>query len=197
MRSACMLIVGNPKQQQGVILLSVVVVMFATMLLASALVNHYSVTEAQAIERSLAEVRAHWSQIGHFDYGLSRARYEGEQSTGFANHIAKSTALLGYLNEPSVRFFDYSDLLTGTYQIEVQAAVIDKGEGKMEVRLTQVSAAGVIPALIDIEKQKTVLVANVCMGSDLVGVRTPTGGCGLGTGNNGISSVTSMVFEQP
>lgn len=63
------------RRQRGVAMITIMVVMVITMLIASTLVNHLAVQEAHAIEQHLAEVRAHWAMVGHVNYVLSRARY--------------------------------------------------------------------------------------------------------------------------
>ena len=64
-------------RSRGSVVLTVTAVGLFAMLLASGLVNHYAVTEARAVEESLAKVRVYWAAMGHVNYALSRAWREG------------------------------------------------------------------------------------------------------------------------
>ena len=63
-------------RQRGVVLVTVMVVMFLSMLFAVTLGNHFAVQEARDIEQLLATLRASWALSGHVDYVLSRASKE-------------------------------------------------------------------------------------------------------------------------
>ena len=64
-------------RSRGSVVLTVTAVGLFAMLLASGLVNHYAVSEARAVEESLAKVRVYWAAMGHVNYVLSRAWREG------------------------------------------------------------------------------------------------------------------------
>lgn len=68
--------IGHGRSRGSVVLTVTAVGLFA-MLLASQLVNHYVVSEARAVEESLAKVRVYWAAMGHVNYALSRAWREG------------------------------------------------------------------------------------------------------------------------
>lgn len=61
--------------QGGNILITVIIVMLVTTLLAGAIVQHFLVSEARAVEESLAKVRVYWAMSGHANYVHSRARH--------------------------------------------------------------------------------------------------------------------------
>jgi hypothetical protein len=63
--------------QRGSALIAVMVVMALLMILASSLVNHFSVAESEAVEQTLADSRVFWAEMGHVNYMLSRARFGG------------------------------------------------------------------------------------------------------------------------
>lgn len=65
------------QRQHGSALIAVMVAMMLLMLLGSTLVNHFAVTEAQAVEDNLAEIRSYWAMMGHMNYMLSRASARG------------------------------------------------------------------------------------------------------------------------
>ncbi|MBF0459899.1 MAG: hypothetical protein HQL87_00735 [Magnetococcales bacterium] len=58
--------------QQGNAVVTVMITMFMITLLVSALVEHFLVTEAKAVEESLAKVRIYWAMSGHVDYFYSK-----------------------------------------------------------------------------------------------------------------------------
>ncbi|MBF0145954.1 MAG: hypothetical protein HQL84_08585 [Magnetococcales bacterium] len=58
--------------QQGNLLITVMITMVIIALMVSALIQHFIVTEATAVENSLAKVRVYWAMSGHVDYFYSR-----------------------------------------------------------------------------------------------------------------------------
>ena len=68
----------RPKHQRGAIMLTIMMVMFVSMLMASTLINHFAVTEAREVEQLLAQVRADWAMRGHLNYILSRSWDESD-----------------------------------------------------------------------------------------------------------------------
>jgi hypothetical protein len=94
-------------KQQGSILVTIMVVMVLVMGLASALIEHFAVTEARAIEESLAKIRVHWGMSGMVDYALSRAR-----ATGTAIYATDGTDADGLLTKIS-QINDFFDELNG------------------------------------------------------------------------------------
>ncbi|MBF8271228.1 MAG: hypothetical protein HW380_333 [Magnetococcales bacterium] len=69
--------------QQGNIIIAVMISMLMITLLVSALIEHFLVAEARAVEESLAKVRVYWAMSGHVDYYLSRVKqYASQCSAG-------------------------------------------------------------------------------------------------------------------
>ncbi len=58
--------------QRGNAVVTVMITMFMITLLVSALVEHFLVAEANAVEESLAKLRVYWAMSGHVDYIYSR-----------------------------------------------------------------------------------------------------------------------------
>ena len=73
---------ADREKEQGNIIITIMIVMFLSMLAASGLISHNAVTEARAIEQSLVKVRAYWAMMGHVNYILSRARTKGSDGVG-------------------------------------------------------------------------------------------------------------------
>lgn len=61
------------KLQRGNVMIMVMMAIITIMLLVSTLINHYVVTEAQAIDESLAKIRIYWAMMGHWNYVASRS----------------------------------------------------------------------------------------------------------------------------
>ncbi|CAK0774150.1 hypothetical protein CCP3SC15_490002 [Gammaproteobacteria bacterium] len=73
--------------QQGSILVTVMVTTMVIMLLVSALIDHYAVSEARAVDESLARIRIYWAMMGHWNYVASRVLAQGVvSSTPGANY---------------------------------------------------------------------------------------------------------------
>lgn len=92
-----------PAGQEGNILIIIMVMMMLAMLLASALIEHFAVTEAREVEASLARVRAYWAMSGHVDYVLSRTRQYVSACTDTTNPINSDfrTAFNGFNFDPA------------------------------------------------------------------------------------------------
>ncbi|MBF0195746.1 MAG: hypothetical protein HQL71_14390 [Magnetococcales bacterium] len=98
--------------QQGSILVTIMVVMVLVMGLASALIEHFAVTEARAVEDSLAKIRVHWGMSGMVDYALSRAKATGDSistTDGDDNDTDVTDSKISQINN----FFDELDADTG------------------------------------------------------------------------------------
>lgn len=65
------------RRQSGAALVTVMVFMAFLMLFGGAFVNHALTSEGMAVERSLADLRAHWAMTGQLNYMLSRAAFQG------------------------------------------------------------------------------------------------------------------------
>lgn len=77
-------------KNQGSALVTIIVIMLVIMGIVSALVEHLVVNEVNAVEESLARVRAYWAMVGQVNYILSRVRYEGSQGKGFIDASGKA-----------------------------------------------------------------------------------------------------------
>ncbi|CAK0773409.1 hypothetical protein CCP3SC1_60053 [Gammaproteobacteria bacterium] len=66
--------------------MTVMVTTLAIMLLVSALIEHYAVNEAKAVDESLARIRIYWAMMGHWNYVASRVLASGVvNNSGGAN----------------------------------------------------------------------------------------------------------------
>lgn len=148
-------------RQRGMVLVTVMMVMMASMLLGSALINHFAVQEAQAIEQNLAHVRATWAMMGHVNYALSRAwnMHDTLCSTGNlcdgpgdppddddAPRLSAIAALFLELQTQAggTRRWTYSEYLGNTYFFEVGAVVTDRNPAVVDGRfLVQMKVAKV------------------------------------------------------
>lgn len=65
-----------PRKQRGNILISIMVIMFTSLLIVGTLIDEYIVTEAQTQDEELARLRIHWAIMGQVDYFFSQARRE-------------------------------------------------------------------------------------------------------------------------
>ncbi len=65
------------KHQEGTILITVMISMLLIMGIGSALISHFSVTEAKEIEQSLAEVRIRWAMMSELNYMLIEHEIRG------------------------------------------------------------------------------------------------------------------------
>ena len=178
-------------RQRGVVLLSVVVVMFATLLVATTLVTHYGVAEADAVEQSLAEVRAYWALRGQLDYVLSRARQQGDNLNFLTNLVGGVEGLLGSLEtieyEPGYRFSPVAELPPA-----------DLGNNNLRITLSLEEEAEPIPVLRGLHGRLSPLVAEVCIGSNATTDTHVVGAaCGTNTSNNGISRITALYWREP
>ncbi|MDP6343959.1 MAG: hypothetical protein QF491_10545 [Alphaproteobacteria bacterium] len=70
---------------RGTVLIAVSFVGIFAMALCAALISSYAVSEARAVEDSLAKLRVYWAMMGHVDYALSRAR----------GHVAETPSVIG------------------------------------------------------------------------------------------------------
>ena len=62
------------RRTKGSALITVTLIGLFVMLLAAALVNSFAISEAKAIDESLAKTRIYWAAMGHINYSLSRIR---------------------------------------------------------------------------------------------------------------------------
>lgn len=68
---------NNRYGQHGNILLSVMVISAVIMGIGATLYNNYVVSEADAVDKSLVDIRAYWAMKGHVNYMLGRVGYQG------------------------------------------------------------------------------------------------------------------------
>lgn len=139
-------------RQRGSVLITIMVVMMVTMLLASTLINHFAVQEARAIEQQLADIRAYWAMMGHVNYALSRASNNHNSLCGgvtCADDAARATAFNSLFTElGSARRWTYSEYGATTYYFDVQAA-IDADvttDGKLRLHMN-IPAVGALESL--------------------------------------------------
>ncbi|MCB1736572.1 MAG: hypothetical protein KDI42_00450 [Gammaproteobacteria bacterium] len=190
----------SKRRQRGVILVTVMAMLFVTLLIASALVNHFVVDESAAIERDLAELRVRWAQIGNLDYVLSRAMADGEGLFGFASQNALQASLEGYLGEvPSLTYTDVAG--GGSYSLTSNAQVWDLGvNGRMRIELGITDPGAAVPAAIGLNTRVPSLFTDVCIGDMAVAARSAIDTCvsvfGL-LGNNGIPTVVALWTQTP
>lgn len=69
-------------RQDGNVLIAVMVAMVVLMTMGAGMVNYFVYSEADAVERTLAEYRAYWAMMGTVNYMLSRAEGQGVCGTG-------------------------------------------------------------------------------------------------------------------
>lgn len=62
------------KQQQGNIIITVLIVLLLAMIIGSGLVNHLLVSESRAVNESLAKRQVYWAMKGYQNYFFSRAK---------------------------------------------------------------------------------------------------------------------------
>jgi len=131
--------------QRGAILITIMVVMMVTMLMASTLINHFAVQEAGAIEQQLADIRANWAMMGHVNYALSRASQKDPDLCVAATCINKDasrtdafTALFRELGAFGSRNWIYSEYVGGAYSFNVQAEAsnVDTVDGKLRLLMS-------------------------------------------------------------
>ncbi|MCP5142036.1 MAG: hypothetical protein H6980_06775 [Gammaproteobacteria bacterium] len=187
------------RRQRGVVLVSIMAVMFVTLLIASSLINHFLVNESVAIERNLIEVRAYWAQIGQFDYLLSRVMEAGKgvkpgelaDLTDLVIQKAENPLPLSYVTPDGVSF-----------KLQMETTVTDLGDGgrmTIEVHITA-PTGDEIPALSGIENSLPTLTATVCVGDRPVANRTASDSCvdNLNVlGNYGLPTVLAMRMQAP
>ncbi len=76
---------STPETMRGTILIAVSFIGIFAMALCATLISSYAVSEARAVESSLAKLRVYWAMMGHVDYALSRAR----------GHVAETPSVIG------------------------------------------------------------------------------------------------------
>ena len=160
------------RRERGNILISVMVLMLLAMLLASALVEHFAVTEARDVEESLARVRSYWALSGMTDHALSRARGAGNLPE---TDSAKLPAINNYFDELDGDAGDDDNSYTFTYLpnhwLTVQGVAAlhpdnpDDGttdDGRLILTLT-LTAAGTLDHLTTLNNRVRSLTVNLCM----------------------------------
>jgi hypothetical protein len=71
--------------QRGNIMLAVMVVSAILMAIGATLYNSYIVSESEAVEKSLADIRAYWAMVGTVNYTLGRVGGQGLPCSSIAN----------------------------------------------------------------------------------------------------------------
>lgn len=187
-------------RQRGSVLITIMVVMMVTMLLASTLINHFAVQEARAIEQQLADIRAYWAMMGHVNYALSRASNKHNSLCGgatCADDAARATAFNSLFTElvtsASVRTWTYGEYAGGSYSFNVQAAMPDVGasnvDGKLRLHMS-------IPAVGAFESISGLKVADMWV--DICLYNAPAScPAGLTTEEYGKSLITGVLRSTP
>lgn len=169
---------------KGSALITVTLIGLFVMLLAAALVNHFTTAEANAIADSLAKTRIYWASMGHINYSLSRLRREGlcagtcvNDDDGTANPGDDALAnradnLRTYLveldNAGNPRSWDFGD----GYSFDITATVTDgplptpiTNDGRVRATITLEPVAGTpFDTLNGIEQRiRPQLVVDLCL----------------------------------
>ncbi|MCB1733635.1 MAG: hypothetical protein H6981_01565 [Gammaproteobacteria bacterium] len=192
--------VAMPIRQRGVILVSVMAMLFITLMVASALVNHFVVDESAAIEQDLAALRVRWAQTGQLDYLLSRVMADGDGLLGFASQSAIRSSLEAYALEPPGLV--YTDVVGGgSYTLTPNVTVTDLGiNGQMRISLGIEDPGNAVPTVIGLHTRVADLVSDVCIGDIAVASRTAADTCVSvfgAIGFNGISTVLALWTQAP
>jgi hypothetical protein len=182
-------------KELGSILVSVMVIMVLSMSLVAALIEHFAVTEAQAVEDSLAKIRVHWGMSGMVDYALSRARENTTPQipTDDIPITGKFKILNDFFDEltpDGFNRFSYNEYganywleFTGTTQDEV-----DTDDGKMSFTI-ELTDTGNMPSLAKFDSRTPDLKVEFCMAA--TGANSPPQTCSL-TLADGQSEITAF-----
>ncbi len=164
---------GRCRRVRGSALITVTLIGLFVMLLAAALVNQFSVAEAEAVAHSLAKTRIYWASMGHINYSLSRISREGMcGGTSCADDSARVADLRTYLaelnNAGSARSWDFGDGYNFTLSASVAddpVPVPDDGRVRATISLQPVTATP-FDELNGIEQRMpSNLVVDICLGS--------------------------------
>lgn len=68
---------ASVRSQRGSVLVTVMVFMALLLLFAGTFVRHVLVSEEEEVDRLLADTRVYWAMMGHMNYMLSRAGFNG------------------------------------------------------------------------------------------------------------------------
>ncbi|MBP2295470.1 hypothetical protein [Azospirillum rugosum] len=68
---------ASVRNQRGSVLVTVMVFMTLLLLFAGTFVRHVLVSEEEEVDRLLADTRVYWAMMGHMNYMLSRAGFNG------------------------------------------------------------------------------------------------------------------------
>ncbi|MBF0382718.1 MAG: hypothetical protein HQL69_16980 [Magnetococcales bacterium] len=163
-----LIICRHRPSETGSVLITVMITVFVTMLLAASIVNHFAVSEAREIENGLAKVRAYWAMSGVGDYTLSRARSEGLDGlddSGMVVNLNSYVEELDPAESDQVYRFTYSDI-TAEYWLDIQGLVAEKNAGDNTGRtiLTmQINDTGSVPAVSGLGSQVPSLIIDACV----------------------------------
>jgi len=67
----------DAKRQRGNVLLSVMIISAVLMSIGATIYNHYIVSEAESVDKSLVDIRAYWAMMGGVHFALGRAAGAG------------------------------------------------------------------------------------------------------------------------
>ena len=73
------------RNERGIVLITVMVVIAICVGIVAVMLERYMVTEARDIELEILEIRTHWAMMGHVNYSLSRAMGDYDNSGGGNN----------------------------------------------------------------------------------------------------------------
>lgn len=113
-------------QQGGFTLVAVMVFMALLMMFGATFINHVMTTEESEVEGLLADSRAYWAMMGHYNYMVSRAANQGlcsagtkggDQATNAAGACSAEAFTAGVNDNDSI-IGSLRDYLDGTNEIQ-------------------------------------------------------------------------------
>jgi hypothetical protein len=179
--------INSPSNQQGSILVTVMVIMVLAMGLVAALIEHFAVAEARAVEESLAKVRVYWGMSGMVDYALSRVRNTPTIviNDGADNDNDTAGTKISLIND----FFDELDTdtgdndgqyrftydtnymfdFTGTTLIHTGNTNAANGDGRLTFTINLSIPTPNTPSLTGLDSRTPDLAVDLCAFSSVVG----------------------------